>query len=288
MCIQLLLTFAGHLSPLNYFKVLLSTIGSSLKCNATIVLSSSPQGVGCSSHVREYFSITTKKSQSVILPTLLAEDGWSRIVITPDFLAIHDVHRVEKVKSLPEYNEGSDGFCKSGVNTMCPGDKLLLEEHWTVQLNSRNYEEYKNNKNVKRTSNPSRNGGSSRVPNPTNLQRDWDFVDVLQYFRNERLVILQFRCFFDDGPCDWIGRWAKDRVIPGFFGICEMCTPTQSGWFDLYWRYLSEKFPDLLRSAMIRYLLSLGIDVPPDEVQYMYNVFQQRRYGPFTIQRIDL
>lgn len=79
-----------------------------------------------------------------------------------------------------------------------------------------------------------------------------------------------------------------DRVIPNFFGICKMCTPIQTGWFDLWLSYLFDKYPDLIRAALIRYLLSLGIAVPEDQVQYMQAVFLRHRYGPFKIQRIDL
>ena len=76
----------------------------------------------------------------------------------------------------------------------------------TSSLNARNYEQYKEHKNQKRQVDRGRTRSYT-----TSLRRDWDFADVLQYFRNERLVILQIRCFFDDGPCDLVGKWAKGK-----------------------------------------------------------------------------
>jgi len=44
---------------------------------------------------------------------------------------------------------------------------------------------------------------------PLQYQPEVDALDISWYFRNERLIKLQVKCLFYNGPCDIVGRWLK-------------------------------------------------------------------------------
>lgn len=44
---------------------------------------------------------------------------------------------------------------------------------------------------------------------PLTYQRQIDYLDVEQYFRNARLMRIQIMCIIYDEPCDFVGRWLK-------------------------------------------------------------------------------
>lgn len=47
---------------------------------------------------------------------------------------------------------------------------------------------------------------------PLTYQRQIDYLDVEQYFRNGRLMRIQIMCIIYDEPCDFVGRWLKRKL----------------------------------------------------------------------------
>lgn len=47
---------------------------------------------------------------------------------------------------------------------------------------------------------------------PLTYQRQIDYLDVEQYFRNSRLMRIQIMCVIYDEPCDFVGRWLKRKL----------------------------------------------------------------------------
>jgi len=101
---------------------------------------------------------------------------------------------------------------------------------------------------------------------PLRMQREVDSLDIQLYFRNERIAKLQIMCIFFNGPCDVLGRWAKARVVPGVYGICDNCTKHQKKMLPGWIAMIGERYPALFRAAFAQWLLDNGYPVPLEEV----------------------
>jgi len=112
-------------------------------------------------------------------------------------------------------------------------------------------------------------------PQKLRIQPELDSLDVPKYLQNERLVRLQFKCLIFDGPCDIVGRWAKPRAKGLLLGTCEMCTETQQGWITTWFDILTEKFPDMYRAAVAKYIQNEGIAIDQEEQQKIQEAFRE-------------
>jgi len=45
------------------------------------------------------------------------------------------------------------------------------------------------------------------------IQPELDKIDIDAYLKNNKAMKLQVTCLIHDGPCDWVGRWLKRKLL---------------------------------------------------------------------------
>ncbi|ODN02997.1 putative odorant-binding protein A10 [Orchesella cincta] len=111
------------------------------------------------------------------------------------------------------------------------------------------------------------------VLHPLTYQRQIDYLDVEQYFRNSRLMRIQIMCIFYDEPCDLVGRWLKPRLFPALFGDCPACTEYQKEKLPQWLLIFADKYPVMFRAVVAQFLMDQGYPVPKEEIPKIQRAF---------------
>jgi len=78
-------------------------------------------------------------------------------------------------------------------------------------------------------------------------------INIENYLKNQRAVLLQLKCIIYDGPCDRIGKYLKVTIPDLITGTCAHCTPSDRQTAGKLVAHIQKNFPKEWHDAVKKF-----------------------------------